>query len=100
MNVPTMNDAERAAFERDVTALFKARWHSQKIRSWAVGAGSGYSRFWESPDHAQAEVDKICRAYNRAVAAENRRIVGKRLAEMDPEVLKLMRRSGAKLRWR
>jgi hypothetical protein len=98
MNVPTMNDAERAAFERDVTALFKARWHSQKIRSWAVASGSGYSRFWESPDHAQTEIDKICRAYNRTIDAENRKVRAAALAKIDPEVIDLMRRTGAKLR--
>lgn len=100
MTVPTMNAEQRAAFERQVTALFRAKWDSQKIRSWAVASGSGFSRFWTSNDHAQAEVDQICRAYNRAIAADNRRVRAEVVAKIDPAVLDLARRMGAKLRIR
>lgn len=100
MKIPAMTDAEADSFERQVLALFKAGWDTEKIRSWAVGFGSGFSRFWTSVEHAQTEVNAICRAYNRDVAARNREVRRSALAKIDPAVLDLAKRIGAKVRFR
>jgi hypothetical protein len=71
MSEPKLN-AE--AFERDVLALFRAGWPTDKIRDWAIGAKSGFARFWQSPGHALDEVNKICRAENRRIGAQNREV--------------------------
>ena len=100
MDIPKMAPADAEAFERNVLALFKAGWDSEKIRIWAVGAGSGFSRFWTSNDHARTEVNAICRAYNRRIGADNRRLRAEAMAKIDPAVLDLAKRVGAKVRFR
>jgi len=100
MNFPTMTNAEAESFERQVLALFKAGWDTVKIRSWAIGAGSGFGRFWTSVEHAQDEVNALCRAYNRDVAARNREVRAEVLAKLDPAMVAAAKQAGFKLRFR
>jgi hypothetical protein len=93
MEIPTMTDSEAEAFERNVLALFRAGWNTEKIRSWAVGFGSGFSKFWRSVDHAQDEINAICRAENRRIGAENRAVTREVKAALraDPLIAELAR---------
>jgi hypothetical protein len=83
IEVPQMNETERASFERQVLALFKARWNTGKIRSWAVANGSGFSKFWASNDHALETINVIARAHNRQIAADNRRVRADAMARFE-----------------
>jgi hypothetical protein len=93
MTIPTMTNAEAESFERQVLALFRAGWNTEKIRSWAIGAGSGFARFWRSVEQAQDEVNAICRAENRRIAAENRKVTSavKAALRADPLICDLAR---------
>jgi len=93
MDIPSMTSAEAEGFERDVLALFRAGWNTEKICKWAVGAGSGFARFWTSPGHAQDEINKICRAENRRIGAQNREVAREVKAALraDPLICDLAR---------
>jgi len=101
-DIPEMTNEEYRRFLDNVKALLKAGWHTGKIRDWAVGAGSGFARFWPSPDEALRVINSICRAQNKVIAAQNRLIKRNITRRMlaDPEVRELIRITGAKLRFR
>jgi hypothetical protein len=71
---PVMDAATRAKFRRDVISLLRASWNTGDIADWAVGAKSGFGRFWNSREHALQEANTICRELNSVRRAAHRNV--------------------------
>jgi hypothetical protein len=71
---PAMPDDVRAKFRRDVLSLLRASWNTGDIADWAVGAKSGFGRYWNSREHALQEANKICREINSVRRTAHRNV--------------------------
>lgn len=69
-----MNNAERVRFKMEVTRLLQAGWNTGKVADWAVGAASGWGKFWNSRQQALEQCNAICREINRVRRMAHRNV--------------------------